>query len=127
METAIIIPAYQASGTLPKVIASLPEELAEGGGRAIIVNDGSPDDTGEVADRLAEEHGHVVAVHNAESLGYGGAIKKGLAHGYDLGCDIFAVVHSNGQSCFQYGFGVHQRVDDFARNASTLAIISYPN
>jgi glycosyltransferase involved in cell wall biosynthesis len=96
MKIAIIIPAYQASETLPKVIASLPEELALGGGKAIIVNDGSPDETGEVADSLAEEHLHVVAVHNAERLGYGGALKKGFAHGYDLGCEIFPVVHSNG-------------------------------
>ena len=32
MKIAIIIPAYQATDTLRKIIASLPEELAEGVG-----------------------------------------------------------------------------------------------
>jgi len=44
----------------------------------IIVNDGSKDRTGEVADRLAKEHPHVRAVHNNPNLGYGGALQRGF-------------------------------------------------
>ena len=44
----------------------------------IIVNDGSKDRTGEIADRLAEEHPHVRAVHNNPNLGYGGALQRGF-------------------------------------------------
>jgi len=43
----------------------------------IIVNDGSKDRTGEIADRLAEEIPEVRAVHNAPNLGYGGALQRG--------------------------------------------------
>lgn len=44
----------------------------------IIVNDGSRDRTGEIADRLAAEHEAVRAVHNNPNLGYGGALQAGF-------------------------------------------------
>lgn len=44
----------------------------------IIVNDGSTDRTGEIADRLAAEHSEVRAVHNHPNLGYGGALQRGF-------------------------------------------------
>ena len=44
----------------------------------IIVNDGSKDRTGEIADRLAAEHDGVRAVHNHPNLGYGGALQRGF-------------------------------------------------
>jgi len=44
----------------------------------IIVDDGSKDRTGEIADRLASEHSQVRAVHNRPNLGYGGALQRGF-------------------------------------------------
>jgi glycosyltransferase involved in cell wall biosynthesis len=44
----------------------------------IIVNDGSRDRTGEIAERLASEHPEVRAVHNDPNLGYGGALQRGF-------------------------------------------------
>lgn len=44
----------------------------------IIVNDGSKDRTGEIADRLAAEDPKVRAVHNDPNLGYGGALQRGF-------------------------------------------------
>lgn len=44
----------------------------------IIVDDGSKDRTGEIADRLAAEHPHVRAVHNRPNQGYGGALQRGF-------------------------------------------------
>ncbi len=44
----------------------------------IIVNDGSLDRTGEIAERLAAEHPRVRAVHNNPNLGYGGALQRGF-------------------------------------------------
>ncbi len=43
----------------------------------IIVNDGSKDRTGEIADRLVRELPNVRAVHNCPNLGYGGALQSG--------------------------------------------------
>lgn len=44
----------------------------------IIVDDGSRDRTGEIAERLAAEHAEVRAVHNNPNLGYGGALQRGF-------------------------------------------------
>ncbi len=44
----------------------------------IIVNDGSKDRTGAIADRLAHEYEHVRAVHNHPNRGYGGALQRGF-------------------------------------------------
>ncbi len=44
----------------------------------IIVDDGSKDRTGEIADRLAAAHAEVRAVHNRPNLGYGGALQRGF-------------------------------------------------
>jgi glycosyltransferase involved in cell wall biosynthesis len=44
----------------------------------IIVDDGSQDRTGEIADRLAAEIPEVRAVHNHPNLGYGGALQRGF-------------------------------------------------
>ncbi len=44
----------------------------------IIVNDGSKDGTGDVADWLAAEHRQVRAVHNSPNRGYGGALARGF-------------------------------------------------
>jgi glycosyltransferase involved in cell wall biosynthesis len=44
----------------------------------IIVNDGSRDRTGEIADRLAATMPRVRAVHNNPNRGYGGALRRGF-------------------------------------------------
>jgi len=44
----------------------------------IIVNDGSKDRTGEIAERLAAEQPRVRVVHNQPNRGYGGALQRGF-------------------------------------------------
>ena len=44
----------------------------------IIVDDGSRDRTGEIADRLAATQPNVRAVHNRPNRGYGGALRRGF-------------------------------------------------
>jgi glycosyltransferase involved in cell wall biosynthesis len=45
----------------------------------IVVDDGSRDRTGAVADRLASANAHVRAVHHPENRGYGAAVRSGFA------------------------------------------------
>ena len=45
----------------------------------IVVDDGSKDRTGEIADRLAGEHPEIRVVHNRPNRGYGGALRAGFA------------------------------------------------
>ncbi len=97
MKIAAIIPCYNCTGTLPGVIEKLPAELHKNGGKAILVHDCSPDDTGKLCDELAKKHRWVEVVHHEQNRGLGGAIKTGIKHAYDTGFDVYPVVHSDGQ------------------------------
>lgn len=44
----------------------------------VIVNDGSPDDSGSVADAVAAEFEFVKVIHHPRNLGYGAAVRTGL-------------------------------------------------
>lgn len=56
----------------------------------IIIDDGSPDRSGKIADELAGEHGDVVrAIHHPENRGDGAAIKSGIeAARYEWICTV---------------------------------------
>jgi glycosyltransferase involved in cell wall biosynthesis len=47
----------------------------------VVVDDGSHDRTGEIADLLAAENPQVLVVHHPKNLGYGGAVSTGLRSG----------------------------------------------
>ncbi|MCX6356579.1 MAG: flippase-like domain-containing protein [Candidatus Aureabacteria bacterium] len=61
----------------------------------VIVNDGSIDRTGEIADRLAAEHPHVRVIHHPHNLGYGIALKTGF-----LGARKELVFYTDGDNQF---------------------------
>jgi glycosyltransferase involved in cell wall biosynthesis len=64
-------------GLVEEALATLPS-LAEAF-EILIVNDGSKDQTRQIADRLATAHPEVRAVHHPTNLGYGAALRSGFA------------------------------------------------
>ena len=80
LSLTIFFPCYNEEANVERVTSKalevgrrIADEL-----EVIIVNDGSKDRTGEIADRLAGEHREVRAVHNHPNLGYGGALQRGF-------------------------------------------------
>ncbi|MEM9015738.1 MAG: glycosyltransferase family 2 protein [Verrucomicrobiota bacterium] len=96
-DSCIVMPAFRAAEVLGKTVERIPERFYETGGVLLIVNDASPDATGEVSEELAAENPAIRVIHHPENLGYGGAQKTGLNEGFRLGCRGFAVVHADGQ------------------------------
>lgn len=77
----IFFPVYNDENTIERVTRKAIDvaEYLTDDYEVIIVDDGSPDRSGELADRLAAEHEHVRAVHHEVNLGYGAAVRTGLA------------------------------------------------
>ena len=77
---SIFFPCYNEEANVERVTAEalVAAEKITGDYEIIIVNDGSRDRTGELADELAARHERVRAVHNSPNLGYGGALQRGF-------------------------------------------------
>lgn len=90
-DISLFFPVYNDERTV-RVVANraleLLEEVADNY-EIIIVNDGSPDSSGAIADQLAVEHDKITAVHHPQNKGYGAAMKTGIAASqYDIICMI---------------------------------------
>lgn len=74
-------PAYYDEENLPILIPQVVDylEAKTSDYEIVIVEDGSPDRTGEVADALAGKYEKVRVVHHPKNLGYGAALKTGFA------------------------------------------------
>jgi len=76
-KTLVIVPTYNERDNLPPLAARLlalpvPVDL-------LVVDDSSPDGTGEVADALAAQHPQIHVLHRAEKDGLGRAYCAGFA------------------------------------------------
>lgn len=81
-------PAYNDEKNLPILIPKVVNLLKKTASKfeIVIVEDGSPDDTANVADKLVKKFKPFVrAVHHKKNLGYGAALKRGFreANKYD--------------------------------------------
>ena len=78
---AIVMPAYREERNLGATVRdflNVPESVGIPH-CVIVVNDGSPDRTGEVADQLAAQYsGRVLVVHHEVNRGYGDAVATGI-------------------------------------------------
>lgn len=94
MKTYAIIPTYNEADNLAPLVAEI---LALPAGIGVInVDDGSPDGTGELADRLAAAHpGRVVAVHRAGKLGLGTAYLAGFTRAFDLDAELILTMDAD--------------------------------
>ena len=74
----VVVPTYNERDNLPLLAAGV---LEHEGFRLLVVDDGSPDGTGAVADRLAAEHpGRVTVMHRTGPRGLGRSYIDGLQH-----------------------------------------------
>jgi glycosyltransferase involved in cell wall biosynthesis len=79
---SIVIMAYNEEDNLPVQVARTIEFLRGNTDtwQIVIVNDGSADRTGDIADEYAATHPeHIVAVHHPQNRGMGAAIRNGYA------------------------------------------------
>jgi dolichol-phosphate mannosyltransferase len=87
MRAVICLPTYNERENLEPIVRALAA-LLENGDRVLVIDDGSPDGTGELADRLAAEHSWVEVLHRPRKQGLGPAYLAGFRRALDLGADL---------------------------------------
>jgi dolichol-phosphate mannosyltransferase len=79
----LILPTFNEAENLELIVAAAHEVLREAspdGFRILVVDDGSPDGTGHIADRLAGVHEEVEVLHRTVREGLGPAYIAGFQH-----------------------------------------------
>ena len=97
MKTLIILPTYNEHDNIEVVVGQI---LDLGLGLdVLVVDDDSPDGTGEIADRLAQDHPEVSVMHRTTDRGRGlagvAAFKYALNQRYDLALEMDADLSHN--------------------------------
>jgi len=78
---SMFFPAYNDAGTIGSLVIQAQEAIRQltPDFEVIVVNDGSRDQTGRIADELARTYPNVRVIHHAGNKGYGGALRSGFA------------------------------------------------
>jgi dolichol-phosphate mannosyltransferase len=88
LRAVLCLPTYNERENLEPMIAALGGALDTSQDRVLVIDDGSPDGTGEIADRLAAEHSWVSVLHRTTKEGIGPAyvagFRRALAEGAEL-------------------------------------------
>lgn len=77
---SVVFPAHNEEANIVEMVEVTKEFLISlcQDWEIIVVNDGSSDRTGEIADDLSAKDNRITIIHNPKNLGYGGALKAGL-------------------------------------------------
>ncbi len=93
----LILPTYNEAENLERLVHAALPRLAEAAPehRVLVVDDGSPDGTGQIADRLAAEHAEVEVLHRRAKEGLGRAYLAGFRHALDGGAELLLEMDSD--------------------------------
>ncbi len=93
----VTVPCYNSQDYM----ANCLDSLVAGGDRVevIVINDGSKDNTGAIADSYAEKYPNIVRVIHQENGGHGEGINQGLIHATGT---YFKVVDSDDKVCADF-------------------------
>ncbi|HEX5146288.1 MAG TPA: polyprenol monophosphomannose synthase [Conexibacter sp.] len=84
----VIVPTYDEAASIERLlrgVASVLADVAPGDHRILVVDDGSPDGTAEIAERVGAELGVVEVLRRSAKTGLGQAYLAGFAHALAAG------------------------------------------
>jgi dolichol-phosphate mannosyltransferase len=88
MKLTIVLPTYNEAENLPKITEAL-FGLQLPDLKLLVVDDGSPDGTGEIADRLSQYYaGRISVMHRSGKLGLGTAYIQGFQQALKEGAEV---------------------------------------
>jgi len=92
--TLVIIPTYNERENLPTVVSAVFDNAPDV--NVLVVDDGSPDGTGDLADQMAARDPRLFTIHRAGKLGLGSAYIQGFGWGLPRGYDILVEMDADG-------------------------------
>jgi dolichol-phosphate mannosyltransferase len=87
MSACVCLPTYDERENLGPMVEALGDVLGPDD-RVLVIDDGSPDGTGELADELAGRLGFVDVLHRARKEGLGPAYLAGFRHALAAGAEL---------------------------------------
>jgi dolichol-phosphate mannosyltransferase len=87
----LVIPTYNEAENIERIVRAASEQLEQavrGDFQILIVDDGSPDGTGAIADSLAAQMPTLDVLHRSTKAGLGHAYLAGFAHALDGGAQL---------------------------------------
>ena len=93
-KTLVLMPTYNESESLRTTIAALFEHNPDVS--LLVIDDNSPDGTGEIADALAKENPRVSVLHRAGKEGLGRAYLAGFEWGLEKGYRLLVEMDADG-------------------------------
>lgn len=91
-EALVVLPTFNERPNLEKVVAAIRHL----GHDVLVVDDASPDGTGELADRMAEQDSGVRVLHRERKLGLGSAYEDAFRIGLADGSQLFVEMDADG-------------------------------
>jgi dolichol-phosphate mannosyltransferase len=87
MRATVCLPTYDERANVERMLRALAEVLRDGD-RVLVIDDSSPDGTGELADELARELPFVSVLHRAQKEGLGPAYLAGFRRALEDGAEL---------------------------------------
>lgn len=113
-EVLVVLPTYNEKENLERVV----EGVRHLGHDVLVVDDASPDGTGELADGLAEADTGVRVLHRERKLGLGSAYEEAFRIGLAEGTALFVEMDADGSHRWQD----LEAIVDAARGCGGLAV-----
>jgi len=88
-----VVPAYRVEKEIKSVLRSMPSFVK----KIIVINDCSPDQTGNIVEKIAVRDDRIVLIHHEVNQGVGGAMVTGFRKALELQAQIVVKVDGDGQ------------------------------
>lgn len=108
----IVLPTYNELENLPRITAAL-FALNIPGLEILVVDDNSPDGTGQLAEELRQQYDdHVHVLHRSEKNGLGPAYRAGFRRAIELGADYIVQMDADGSHQPKYLHNMMELIQD---------------
>jgi glycosyltransferase involved in cell wall biosynthesis len=95
---AVIIPCYKVETQIHKVVAEVPDYITS----IILIDDASPDKTGEILDLLAITNSKIKVIHHDKNQGVGGSMITGFQEAIKQDYEVVIKIDGDGQMNMAY-------------------------